>query len=146
LPLPVLVAVVAGGIALVVLLVHLTGGSHTAEIASEDAALERFLVDYPEAEAIRCIISSDRRDAVLELDDGHVGLVHAIGSNFLTRFVNRGEMAAVHSAKEEGVVDLNTGDITWPRAHMRFTDAQTARTVAEMFASALDETANKRAA
>lgn len=145
-PLPVLIAVVVVGIALVVLVVHLTGGSRVAEITSEGAALERFLIDYPEAVATRCIISGDRRDAVLELADGHVGLVHAIGSNYLTRFVNRGEMAAVPSAAEEGVVDLITGDITWPRAHMHFADADTARTVADMFVSTLDDTANKRAA
>lgn len=145
-PLPVLVAIVVGGIAVVVLVVHLTGGSRVAEIASDDVALERFLVDYPEVAATRCIISSDRRDAVLELADGHVGLVHAVGSNYLTRFVNRGEMAAVPSEKEEGVVDLNTGDITWPRAHMHFTDNDTARMVADMFASTLGATANKRAA
>mgnify|MGYP000256506634 CR=1 FL=1 len=83
---------------------------------------------------------------VLELDDGHVGLVHAIGSNYLTRFVNRGEMAAMPSETEEGVVDLITGDITWPRAHMHFADIDTAGIVAGMFASTLDETANKRAA
>lgn len=144
-PLPVLAAIVVGGIALVVLVVHLTGGSRVAEIASDDAALERFLVDYPEVSATRCILSIDRRDAVLELADGHVGLVHAIGRNYLTRFVNRGEMAAVPNAKEEAVVDLNTGDITWPRAHMHFADYDTARTVADMFASTLDEKANKRA-
>jgi hypothetical protein len=146
LPLPVLVAIVGVGIALVVLVVHLTGGSRIAEIAGKGAAVERFRIDFPDVEVIRCIISSDRRDAVLELSDGHVGLVHAIGSKYLTRFVNRGEMAAMPSAKEEGVVDLYTGDITWPRAHMHFADNETAGTVAGMFASVLDETANKRAA
>jgi hypothetical protein len=95
LPLPVLVAIVGVGIALVVLVVHLTGGSRIAEIAGKGAAVERFRIDFPDVEVIRCIISSDRRDAVLELSDGHVGLVHAIGSNYLTRFVNRGEMAAM---------------------------------------------------
>lgn len=145
-PLPVLIAVVSVGIGLVVLVVHLTGGSRIAEIANEDAALERFRIDFPEAEVTRCIISRDRRDAVLELADGHVGLVHAVGSKFLTRFVNRGEMAASASAVEEGIVDLNTGDITWPRAHMHFADNETAQTVADMFASTLDKTANKRAA
>ncbi|GAB4351179.1 MAG: hypothetical protein Kow0026_08070 [Oricola sp.] len=145
-PLPVLVAVVAVGIALVVLVVHLTGGSRVAEIAGEDMARERFLVDYPEAGIVRCILSSDRRDAVLELVDGHVGLVHAVGSNYLTRFVGRGEMAAEPSAMEEGAVDLDTGDITWPRARLHFADGETARTVAGMFAAALDENANKRAA
>ena len=145
-PLTVLVAVVAGGIALVVLAVHLSGGSRVAEIADADAALDRFRMDYPEVEALRCILSSDRRDAVLELADGHVGLVHAIGSKYLTRFVTRGEMAAVASAAEAGGVDLDTGDITWPRAHMRFADSETARTVADMFASTLDDIANKRAA
>jgi len=130
----------------VVLMVHLTGGSRIAEIAGEDAAKARFLVDYPEAQIARVILSADRRDAVLELEDGHVGMVHAVGSNYLTRFVNRGEMAAVPSAGEDGAVDLDTGDITWPRAQMHFADDETARAVAGMFASTLDQPANKRAA
>lgn len=144
-PLTVLVAVVTGGVALIVLLVHLTGGSKGAEIESEETAFARFAIDYPEAKPVRCIVSSDRRDAVLELADGHVGLVHAIGSKYLTRLVNRGEMAARPGADSAGV-DLSTGDITWPRAKMHFADSATARTVAGMFASELDNSANQRAA
>ena len=145
-PLHILVAVVGCGIALVVLVVHLTGGSSIAEIADEQAARDSFALDYPESVVAQCILSSDRRDAVLELSDGHVGLVHAFGSKFLTRFVNRGEMAAVVSGSEEGAVDLNTGDITWPRAQLHFAGAETAKMAAGLFASTLDESANKRAA
>lgn len=145
-PLSLLVSVVVGGIALVVLMVHLTGGSRVTGIESAEQATGRFLVDYPEAVVSRTILSADRRDAVLELTDGHVGLVHAIGSKYLTRFVNRGEMAATSSRKEDGVVDLDTGDITWPRAHMHFADNETAETVAGLFASTVVQTANQRAA
>ena len=146
LPLPVLVAIVTVGIALIVLVVHLTGGSRPALIDGEEMAGTRFSVDYPEAVVQRCIVSSDRRDAVLELADGHVGLVHAIGSKYLTRLVNRGEMAASANRTEPGVVDLDTGDITWPRARLHFADDQLAETVAGMFASSVDRPANERAA
>ncbi len=145
-PLPVLVAIVAGGIALVVLMVHLTGGSRVAAIESEMQARDRFAIDYPEAETARCILSADRRDAVLELADGHVGLVHAMGSNYLTRFVSRGEMAAQVSDAGAGVVNLLTRDLTWPRAHMTFEDNDTAREVAGLFASELAGPAQDRAA
>lgn len=145
-PLPMLVAIVAGGIALVVLMVHLTGGSGVAAIESEKQARDRFATDYPEAETVRCILSADRRDAVLELADGHVGLVHAIGSNYLTRFVSRGEMTADVSASEAGVVNLVTRDLTWPRAHMTFEDNETAREVAGLFAAELAGPAQQQAA
>ncbi|MCI5073779.1 hypothetical protein [Oricola sp.] len=145
-PLPVLVAVVASGIAVIVLVVHLTGGSRVAEIADERAALERFAIDYPDVDVTRCILSQDRCDAVLELDDGHVGLVHAIGSKYLTRFVNRGEMSATTSSSEAGAVELNTGDITWPRARLHFADDETAVTVAGLFADEIGPMTNERAA
>lgn len=145
-PLPVLVAVVAVGIALVVLLVHLTGGSRVAVIEGEEQARDRFATDYPETATARCILSADRRDAVLELADGHVGLVHAIGSNYLTRFVSRGEMVAQVSEAETGVVNLLTHDLTWPRAQMTFEDNETAREVAGLFASELAGPAQERAA
>lgn len=146
-PLPILVAVVAGGIALIVLAVHLTGGSRPAEIAGETEATDRFAVDYPEAVVLRCILSADRRDAVLEIADGHAGLVHAIGSKYLTRFVGRGEMTARRSEAEPGAVDLDTRDITWPRARLRFSDAATAEAVAALFAPTTpDQTASTRAA
>ena len=145
-PLPVLVAVVTCGIALIVLMVHVTGGSRPAAIGSEQDALDRFAIDYPEVAISRCILSADRRDAVLETDDGHVGLVHAIGSKYLTRFVNRGEMAASPSVEKSGAVDLDTGDITWPRAELHFDDDETARLVAGLFSSTLDRSVNQRAA
>lgn len=145
-PLPVLIAIVAVGIVVVVLVVHLTGGSHTAEFDSEEAALERFMIDYPEAQVRKCILSKDRHDAVLELDDGQVGLVHAFGAHFLTRLVRRGEMTARAGATEESAVDLATGDATWPRARMHFADGATARTVVALFGKKVDNTDNKRAA
>ncbi|WP_370320696.1 hypothetical protein [Oricola sp.] len=145
-PLPVLVAVVAGGIALVVLLVHVTGGSRMALIEGEEQARVRFAIDYPEAETSRCFLSADRRIAILELADGHVGLVQAIGSNYLTRFVTRGEMAARVGNAGTGVVTLLTHDLTWPRAHMIFEDNETAREVAGLFSSELTGPAQEQAA
>ena len=82
----------------------------------------------------------------LELADGHVGLVHVVGSNYLTRFVSRGEMTANESAAEPGGVDLVTHDLTWPRARMTFKDTETARDVAGLFAPELTDRADKRAA
>ncbi|MFZ2101361.1 MAG: hypothetical protein WAU86_12440, partial [Oricola sp.] len=137
---------VGGGIALVVLVVHLTGGTRLAEIAGAEQAIERFLIDYPEAHISRGIVSADRRDAVLELADGHVGLVHVVGSNYLTRFVSRGEMTANASDAEAGMVDLVTHDLTWPRARMTFNDMTTARDVAGLFAPELTNRADRRAA
>ncbi len=132
-PLSVLVTVVICGIALVVLTVHLTGGSRVAHIESDKKAVDRFTKDYPEAEPVRCIISVNRRDAVVELADGHVGLVHAIGSHFLTRFVASDEISARLHQSRKCTVDLLIHDLTWPRAQMTFGDDETAQYVANLF-------------
>jgi ferric-dicitrate binding protein FerR (iron transport regulator) len=143
--LPVLVVVVAIGIAMVVLAVHLTGGSVPAEFGDADQAAKRFAVDFPEAEVRRAFVSRDRRDVVLELADGHVGLVHAIGKMALTRFVAAGEMAAHVSGDDPRKVDLDTGDFTWPRAHFEFEDRETASEVAGLFADRTAETKRQAA-
>jgi hypothetical protein len=134
LPLPILVAVVGIGIAAIVIAVHLMGGTAVAEFTSSDEAIDRFRIDYPETNVVACHISRNRRDAVLELADGHVGLVHAIGSKYLTRSIRGGEMAA--RSTETGTVEIDTHDITWPRARMEFEDQETARGVAELIGSA----------
>ena len=133
-PLPILVAVVGIGIAAIIIAVHLMGGTVVAEFTSLDEAIDRFRIDYPEAKVAACHISKKRRDAVLELADGHVGLVHAIGSKYLTRLIRGGQMAA--RATGTGTVEIDTHDITWPRARMEFEDQETARNVAELIGSA----------
>ena len=141
--LPILVAVVGIGIAAIVIAVHLMGGTVVAEFTSPDEAIVRFRIDYPEANVAACHISRNRRDAVLELADGHVGLVHAIGSKYLTRSIRGGEMATRATGK--GTVEIDTHDITWPRARMEFEDQETARKVAELIGSS-GNTAETRAA
>lgn len=131
--LPVLVAVVAIGVSLIVLTVHLTGGTRNAELASAEQAIERYLVDYPEDNPVECRLSADRRDAVIDLGDGAVGLVHAVGSHYLTRHVAQGEVRARVDEREPERIRLVTGDFTWPRAVLAFGDAETARAVATMF-------------
>ena len=132
--LTVLVLVVVAGIATIILAVHLTGGSRTNEFTVPQTAKERFAVDFPEAEILTCHLTADHHDAVLELKDGHVGLVHAIGSMALTRFVAAGEMQARVNEADPSAMDLKTGDLTWPRAHFAFDDPDEAARVASLFA------------
>ncbi|WP_421849160.1 hypothetical protein [Oricola sp.] len=134
--LPVLVLVVVAGITLIILAVHLSGGTKTSEFDAASVAIERFAVDFPETETVKCHLTRDRHDAILELADGHIGLVHAVGSNALTRFVAAGEMSAWQSADNASSVEIRTGDLTWPRAQFHFDDAGEAAVVSGLFGDA----------
>ncbi|TCD12358.1 hypothetical protein [Oricola cellulosilytica] len=136
--LPVLVAVVAIGIAVIVLSVHLSGGSAAVKFATAAEAISRFKIDFPEAVVHEGHVSSDGRDVVLELADGHIGLVHVLGSKQLTRLVTCGEMVATADGR---IVELMTRDFTLPRVRLAFEDARTAGTVAGLFADAQEKAA-----
>ena len=85
--LPVLVAIVAFGIALSVAAVHFTGGSKTATLTDVDQALRRFAEDFPD-EAVQAIrLTADAKTAFLDLGRGRIGIVHSVGDCFLTRIV-----------------------------------------------------------
>lgn len=131
--LPVLVAVVVAGVSLIVLAVHLSGGTRSATLASEDEATNRFLIDYPDARIARCDLSADGGIAVLALEDGTIGLVHPVGSHYLTRHVSPGGFSARIDEANPTSVRLKTGDLTWPRAILNFEDAATAKRVAALF-------------
>jgi hypothetical protein len=131
--------VVVCGIAAIVLAVHLTGGTTVAHFATDADARDRFLIDFPEAGVEAVHMSANRRDAVLELADGHLGVVHAMGSNYLTRYVHAREMLAGADGAKLKVV---TRDLTWPRAEVTFEDTETAARVAALFGGTEDRKAS----
>jgi hypothetical protein len=129
--LPVLVAVVAVGIAAIVLAIHLTGGSAIALIGSESIARARFAEDFPDEQIAAVHVTADRRSAWLELGQGRVGLVHSIGARFLTRLLGPADIVSVRRIGETGLL-LRTGDITFSRGRFDFADASTAGQIASL--------------
>lgn len=124
--LPLLVAIVAFGIALSVAAVHFTGGSKTATLAGADQALSRFAEDFPDEVATVVRLTVDARTAFLDIGRGRIGIVHSIGDCFLTRIVSLQDVAVLN-AGDGNTVSLRLADFTWKGGRFRFasaTDAQ----------------------
>lgn len=117
--LPVLVAIVALGIALSVAAVHFTGGSKIATLADRDQALSRFAEDYPDEMAATVRLTADGRTAFLDIGRGRIGIVHSIGDCFLTRIVTPGD-TKVSSADEANTILVQLADFTWKGGRFRF--------------------------
>jgi hypothetical protein len=120
--LPVLVAIVALGIALSVAAVHFTGGSKTATLAGLDEALRRFAEDYPDETAVTVRLTADARTAFLDLGRGRIGIVHSIGDCFLTRIVTPRDVTAL-TAGDANTVSFQLADFTWKGGCFSFADA-----------------------
>ncbi|TIW93689.1 MAG: hypothetical protein E5V59_14880 [Mesorhizobium sp.] len=124
--LPLLVAIVALGIALSVAAVHFTGGSKMATLTGTDQALSRFAEDFPDEIATVVRLTTDARTAFLDIGRGRVGIVHSIGDCFLTRIVTPREVAVLN-AGDANTVSFRLADFTWKGGRFRFasaTDAQ----------------------
>ena len=120
--LPVLVAIVALGIALSVAAVHFTGGSKTATLADRDHALSRFAEDYPDEMAATVRLTADAKTAFLDLGRGRVGIVHSIGDCFLTRVVTAADVS-VSNSDETNTILMRLTDFTWKGGRFRFANA-----------------------
>lgn len=120
--LPVLVAIVALGIALSVAAVHFTGGSKTAALAGPDQALGHFAEDFPDDVATRVRLTADARTAFLDIGQGRIGIVHSIGDCFLTRIVTSADVTDL-TASDANTVSFQLADFTWKGGRFSFADA-----------------------
>lgn len=140
--LPVLAALVVVGVGLIVTLIHLTGGSRKASLATADAARERFALDYPNVEVRAVHLIADRCSAFLETADGRIGLVHAMGAKFLTRLLTPADVASMRRSGEASLL-ARFPDFTFPGAVFEFESAEIADRVA---AALTPRTIGRRAA
>jgi hypothetical protein len=129
--LPVLVAIVAVGIAVIVLAIHLTGGSKAALIDGAAQAKARFLEDFPNERVVDVRVTTDRKSAFLELAGGDTGLVHSIGARFLTRCLAAEHVASVRRTGDAGLL-LRMADFTFGGGRFEFADAAMADRVASL--------------
>jgi len=119
--LPVLAALVVGGIGFIVLVIHLSGGTRNARLSSVDAAVARFAQDFPEEKAGRVVLASDGSAAFLALANGRTGIVQAFGNRFLTRIHKPGD-DRVDLANDAGLT-ISTGEFAWTGGNYAFADA-----------------------
>jgi hypothetical protein len=117
-------ALVGFGVALIVFLVHLSGGSRKAVLDSDVAVSQRFKDDFPTLVADRIMRTASGDAGFLLFPDGSTGLVHALGDSFLTRHLTAG---TVKSAKVDGPkLSLRFADFSFPAAAYLFSDAASA--------------------
>jgi hypothetical protein len=119
--LPVLAALVVGGIGFIVLVIHLSGGTKNAHLASAEAAVARFAEDFPEEETGRVVLASDGSAAFLALSNGRTGIVQAFGNRFLTRIHKPGD-DRVDLANDISLT-ISTGEFAWTGGRYAFADA-----------------------
>ena len=129
--LPVLVAIVAFGIALSVAAVHFTGGSRTATLTGADQASSRFAQDFPDEVIAAVRLTTDARTAFFDLGPARAGIVHSFGDCFLTRIVTPGDILALNAVDDRSV-SLRLADFTWKGGQFVFSNANDAGAVIAM--------------
>lgn len=140
--LPVLAALVVIGVGMIVAAIHFTGGSRWASLDTPEAARERFAIDFPNLAIDRIHVTLDRRSAFLEVADGRVGLVHAVGAKFLTRLYGPIDIASFRRSGPSTIL-IRFSDFTFPGARFEFENSTDADRVAGLFART---TSGRRAA
>ena len=131
--LPVLAALVVIGVGMIVAAIHFTGGSRGASLDTPDVARARFAIDFPNRAIGRTHVTLDRRSAFLELADGRVGLVHAVGAKFLTRLYGPVDVTSLRRSGQSAIL-IRFSDFTFPGARFEFESSTDADRVAEIFA------------
>ncbi len=128
--LPVLVGVVAFGIALVVFLVHVTGGSTRLVMADGAQAEALFLADHEDAQVRRVMLTDNGQEAVLLLADGGIGFVHSMGSKAVALRFKAGAGPVAKPASDGPSVIIAFHDMSMPDLTLTFADARDRDSVA----------------
>jgi len=107
-PLEILGPLVICGITLTVLAVYFSGISKPARLAGDAEAKSEFLLDYGSERVKSAILTADKSAGFLMLDQKNtVGLVEAMGSEFLTRLLSRGDIAGLELSEDKLNVRFN---------------------------------------
>ncbi len=96
-------------------------GADGARPAGIDEAMRDFVQHHPGAVA-QTTVADDRRGALIDLQQGGVGLVQRHGRRWNARTLSSGEVSRVEL---DGVtINLRFADFGWPRAQIRIADAE----------------------
>ncbi|MGB0497727.1 MAG: hypothetical protein ACPGID_05265 [Rubricella sp.] len=122
--LTVLAILVAAGIAGIVLLVHLTGGSRKAAFIDEADARREWASAYPEFEPADIDLAAGRGAALIGLPEAGLGLLWAFGSDATARVMRPG---LIRSCVETGTgLKLTLNDFEAPSALIDLTEVEKA--------------------
>lgn len=92
-------------------------------LTGPDQALARYRVLYPRANGA-VTVATDGLAALLELDDGTIGLVERRGRRWNVRAVSSSELLGVRRGADEAIT-LRFADFGWPRSRVLLADADT---------------------
>jgi hypothetical protein len=95
-------------------------GVDEARLTDPDQALAQWRALDPRAHG-RATLAADGRAALLELDDGSLGLVERRGRRWAARSLDPRELVGV-DATDDGSITLRFADFGWPRACVRIAD------------------------
>lgn len=127
-PLEILGPLVICGITLTVLAVYFSGISKPAKLAGSAEAKSEFLLDYGEEQVKNAILTTDKSAGFLMLDQKNtVGLVEAMGSEFLTRLLSKGDIAGLELS--EGKLNVRYNDFTHKRHSYEIDNSKDATTI-----------------
>lgn len=117
----VLVAIVAGGLAVVFLALRLSGAGDRRRIDSAGEALAILKDDYPKAGEGPVLVTADRSAAFILLPDGSTGIVRVMGRHLATRLVLPRDVRQIR-LDEGGMLSLRFRELGWSAMTVRFDD------------------------
>lgn len=124
-PLELFAILVPLGIALIVVVVKMSGLSKSAILNDQYHANSVFLKDF-EGEEItsETLLTSNRNAALLQMRaENTLGLVEVIGDRFITRILNVGDVRSISNTQGDNLaVDYN--DFTHPKANYSFENSE----------------------
>jgi len=91
-------------------------------LSGADQGMELFRMHFPDA-AGTATVAADRRSALVELQDGRIGLLERRGRRWNARMLTRRELSRVE-LERDGAIQLSFLDFGWPRATFRAADEE----------------------
>jgi hypothetical protein len=136
LPLSVLVPLVVVGISGVVLLTWWLGWARPAVLSSAEETAREFLRDYEDQTVLSVALASDGLGALMQLEDGDVGLIFSFGDKFVTRRLTAQMVQSVNlQTTDRGhIVTLSLDDFSAPSVRLVFPSADTVQPMLDQLA------------
>lgn len=113
------------GIALIVLVVWLTGGLRNVSIADTDAVRRHLALDHPDFEPGDVRLAADKRSALAVGGERQIAVLFALGDRITIRLLGPGDLAG--AAARGGDLILTLTDLGVRRMVLALGDAETAR-------------------